>query len=409
MYEKNTEDGDEHMETATVQTLLLRSKERNKTMTIDQSIHFVRARCRFLAASYQETQEGLLSHLSSSTDKQQAIQTGASIAAYDLALCCIQRLRNIVMNCDDGQRSAEHALCLLLEGLTREVLFLGNAKEQPWGGGPSMDKNSPESQHYHQAQAEILWPVLLEMEAMLVPVFTRYVTGFMVEEQIQALDAQPYWSDITRRTAVAEVCQRLSQEGKLDATYAVIASELGKIDFLLTIYSEENHYRYGALPAHVRRLLVRDLLAFIARLKVESFAAEDAHGITIRSCAGAAQSLVERQSTEVPMPPRSMWVEVSPETVLLLPRVGIVAVHPEPCLLCSTHDGHCDCVHVTFPQGTTFGQATQTAYDLLLHAYTFTPLLPSERSDELCIYVGYCGIWEPDRPWKLTILDPNEE
>jgi hypothetical protein len=180
-----------------------------------------------------------------------------------------------------------------------------------------------------------------------------------------------------------------------------------KIDFPRDIHSEEDRYAYCALPTHVRRLLVRDLLAFIASLKVESFAAEDASNIAMIGCAGAAQSLLERRAVEVPMPTLSLRAEIYSQTVPLLEKVHVVAIHSEPCLLCSTHDGHCDYWQVTFPNGTDFGKATQTESDRLQHIYSFTPILPNSLSNRLRIYLDYYGIWEPDRPWKLTALNPS--
>ena len=51
------------------------------------------------------------------------------------------------------------------------------------------------------------------------------------------------------------------------------------------------------------------------------------------------------------MPTLSLRAEIYSQTVPLLEKVHVVAIHPEPCLLCSTHGGHCDYWQVTFPDG----------------------------------------------------------
>lgn len=374
-----------------------------------ECISFVRAQCQSLAASYQKTQEALLSRILTNPGED-LMQLGSQVAAYDLASCSIQRLTDIVVNCYYDQPNEEQALRMILDGLTREVLFLGGAKKQAHGRDTVAGTPNSDLQHYHQAQAEMLRVVLRDMEAMLSAVLIDYVTCFMEPAQIQALDAQPYWSDITRRNAVAEICEKLANGGKLDETFAVIAHEVEKIDFPRDIHGEEDRYRRCAVPTHVRRLLVRDLLAFIASLKVACFAAiSTAWGVSMHGCVGDAQSLVERRAAEIPVPKLSMWMEVYPQAVPLLNKVGLVAVHPEPCLLCSTHDGHCDHWQITFPNGTNFGEASQTEYDQLQHSYSFAPTLPYGFPNGLQIYLGYSGIWNPDRPWTLTILKATSD
>jgi hypothetical protein len=328
-----------------------------------ECIRFVRTQCEFLAASYHEAQEVLLSRILTNTGED-LIPLGSHVAAYDLALCSLQRLTDIAVNCSYERLPEELALRMLLDGLTREVLFLGGAEGQVYGQDAFAGKPGADVQHYHQAQAEVLRAVLHDIETMLSPVLIAYVTLFMEPAQIQVLDAQPYWSDTTRRKAVADVCEWLANEGKLDKTYAVIAREVEKIDFPRDIHGEEDRYRRCAVPTYVRRLLVRDLIACIASLKVTCFAAiSTAWGVSRSGCVGEVQRLVERHAAEIPVPQRSMWMEIYPQAVPLLGKVGLIAMHPETCLLCRTHDGHCGMWHVTFPDRIDFGEATQTAYD----------------------------------------------
>ncbi len=145
-------------------------------------------------------------------------------------------------------------------------------------------------------------------------------------------------------------------------------------------------------------------------LKVTCFAAiSTAWGVSRSGCVGEVQRLVERRAGEIPVPQRSMWMEIYPQAVPLLGKAGLIAMHPKRCLLCCTHDGHCGMWQVTFPDRIDFGEATQTAYDQLQHSYSFTPTLPHGFPDGLQIYLGYSGIWAPDRPWTLTILKAGSD
>lgn len=221
------------------------------------------------------------------------------------------------------------------------------------------------------------------------------------------LDAEPKWKETTRRAAVAGICQKLSHDGKLDETYVLIARELLKIEYPRDIYSDEDRYQRYALPTLVRRLLVRDLIAFIAGIKV-ACASKDAWSLAFGASLGAAQALLARRAAAVPTPERYMRVKIYEDTLALLDRIGLAAVHPEPCLLCQTHDGRCDVFQVTFPEGTEFGEASQTEDDRTQHSYTFTPTLPGALPDGWYISLYYSGIWEADLPWTLTVLDMSE-
>jgi len=375
-------------------------------MTPNQCIRLSKTRCDSLVASYQKIQQGHLTLLAGSKSEQLITNSGV-IAAYDLALCSLTRLRDIHMECFYERLSEEQTLRMLLDGLTREVLFLGSAKGQTPGQGPVVGEIGSDMQRYHQSQAEVLEAILWKIEAMLGPVLTCYITSFLDEKQIQSVDAEPRWSETTRRTVVAEVCQTLYREGQLDETYFLIARELLKIEYPRDIHSEEDRYRRCALPTLVHRLLVRDLIAFIAGIKVEC-AGKDAWYIAFGGCLGVAQALLERRATTIPVPERGMRLKIFQDTLPLLDRIGIAAVHPEPCLLCQTHDGRCDVFQVAFPEGTEFGEASQTEYDHIQHSYTFTPTLPGSLPRGWYVYLCYSGIWEANLPWTLMVLDMSE-
>lgn len=242
------------------------------------------------------------------------------------------------------------------------------------------------------------------MEQLLSPTLVAYVLLFMEPEQIQQLDAEPSWSDTTQRHVVAKVCTRLANDGKLDETYALIASALEQIEVPRDIHSEADRSRRCAMPTYIRLLLVRDLLACIASLKVACFAAQSSTwGISLQRLGEEAQRLVERRAATPPVPGQCMRMEIAPQAVALLRKAGLLVTHPTPCLFCQMHDGRCGCWQVTFPAETDFGEAFQTPYDHLRHSYSFTPTLPN-TPDGWQIYLGYSGIWHPDRPWTLTVL-----
>jgi hypothetical protein len=375
--------------------------------TTYQCIHLAWEKCKILSTSYQKVQEERLSSLLASTGEQ-LVQLSSVTAAYDLASCSIQRLTDIITDCYSERPSEEQALRQVLDGLTHELLFLGGAMAQTRGRGPFVQKASPGLRSYHQGQAKTLRAILFDIEEMLVPVLTCYITSFMDEEQIQTLDAEPYWSDTTRRKCIAEICQKLSSEGKLDEAYALIAQDVLKVEYPRDIHSEGDRYRRCALPTLVRRLLVRDLITFIAGLRVEC-ADRDVSFLAFGGSHSAMESLLERRASTIPVPERSLHMKVFRDTLPLLERVSLAAVHPEPCLLCQTYGDHCGMWQVTFPEGTTFGEATQTEYDQLQHSYTFSPTLPGGLPDGWCIFLSYSGIWEPDCPWTLTVLDLSEE
>ena len=93
----------------------------------------------------------------------------------------------------------------------------------------------------------------------------------------------------------------------------------------------------------------------------------------------------------------------------LLEGTGIVAHHEEPCPLCVTYDGHCDFWQVTFPDGTDFGEAAQDESGRSEHAYSFTPTMPGGTPDGLWIFLEYSGVWRPDRPWLLVLVDAKAD
>lgn len=152
-------------------------------MTTDECVHFMRTRCDALVASYQKIQAEQLLLLPMSRSEQSIARSGV-IAAYDLAVCSLTRLRTIQMECSYERPPEEQALRLLLDGLTREVLFLGSAQGQTQGRGPFVGEAGSVEQYYHQSQTDVLEAVLGEIEVMLAPVLTCYITSFLDSEQI---------------------------------------------------------------------------------------------------------------------------------------------------------------------------------------------------------------------------------
>jgi hypothetical protein len=258
---------------------------------------------------------------------------------------------------------------------------------------------------FHRNQGAVLQGVLRDMAALLAPGLLECILRRLGAEQVRDLDAQPYWSDITRRQAVAQAFAQLAGEGKLDETYAVIARDLATVDFPRDIHGEEDRYRRCELPTFLRRLLVADLVAVIADLKCEFFADAPVWPIGMLGCAGPAQDLVDRRAREVPVPQQTMWMLLPRPTQLRLEGTGIVARHEEPCHLCSTHGGHCNYWQVTFPEGTDFGAATRDEDSRSEHAFRFTPTLPGGIPTGLLISLEYSGVWQPDRPWWLIVAD----
>ncbi|MBA2396169.1 MAG: hypothetical protein H0V70_25875 [Ktedonobacteraceae bacterium] len=374
-------------------------------MSVPQSFKFVRQRCLFWEQMYAQAQEVLLRQ----ADQAWPILYG-QIAAHELAWGSLLRLHRVALDVRRYEDEAM-ALSLLIEGLTREIAFLGHAYERVYEEvlpPPSTSSGYlADVQQYHQAQRDPLSTILYELGLVLAPLLTNLVIGHMGWEQVHILDTEPYRSDFSRREAVAAACQHLADENKLDRTYATIAYELAKIDFPSDIYSDEDRYRRHALPTHVNRLYVADLLTFIATIKAEHFAAASAHECAFIGCSCAAQHLVDRRGAEIPVPERTMWVDLPLPSDERLKRAGIVARHEEPCPFCRTH---CTIRRVTFPEGTHFGKATQTElYEQREHSYSFYPQVPSALPDGFIISLDYSGVWEPDRPWTLMLIDANED
>jgi hypothetical protein len=374
------------------------------TTPIDQYIRLVRGRSRSLAHTFQQEQEDLLARLRPGEAGEALPGLGGQLAAYELAATSAMRLEETAIECH-YQDAEERALTLLLHSLTREILFLGSAAKQEDERHLHLEKQSDELQQFHRDQGGVLRGMLHAVAALLAPGLTQCILLRLGAEQARDLDAQPYWSDITRRHAVALACAQLASEGKLDETYVVIARELAKIDFPRDIHGEEDRYLRCALPTFLRRLLVADLVALIADLKCECFADAPPWAIGTRGCAGPAQDLVDRRARATPVPQQTMWTLLPGPTQHRLEGTAIVGRHEEPCHLCSTHDGHCDYWQVAFPEGTDFGEAVRDEDDRSEHAFHFTPTLPGGTPDGLLISLEYSGVWRPDRPWLLSVVD----
>jgi hypothetical protein len=377
-------------------------------MSTPQSIRFVRERCRLLEQRYSHAQETLL------REANQAMPLlYGQLAAYDLASWSIQRLWNAALDVrryTDDEETHEKALCFVIETLTREIAFLGHVSlfvndgaldDVPWRSPGDSDLIP-----YHQALKPLLKDVLQELAYLLEPLLINLVIGHMGLEQVHALDTVPYRSDLRRREAVATACQQLADENKLDRTYAALADELAKISFPRDIHGEEDRYRRHALPMHVNRLLVADLLAFIATIRGECFPITSASDQVLFGCSGAAQQLLDRRATACPLPERTMWIDLLYPSQQRLKQAGILAQHEEPCPFCRTH---CTIRRVTFPEGTDFGEASQSERDQQReHSYSFYPKVPVALPESFVVSLDYSGIWNPDRPWTLLVFDANE-
>lgn len=374
-------------------------------MSIRTCIQALRAPSESLAQAYQEAQESLLSQASSASFDQ-IWQQSAQVAVYDFASCSMNRVCEALMNCHE-EPTEEQSLQYILDALTREVLVLGGFRQQMEESGrwmPAHKERSPALQLYHQAQKDPLKRVLADMEALLTPVLVEYITHYLEDERIQDLDGDQNTTP-RRVQAVSAMCQQLADAGELDRTYAALAQSLEKIDFPRDLWERDDFHQRGAVPTHVRRLLIRDLLAFMASLKVQAFASTDAPGILLFGVLGAAQTLLDARFAVPPTPPRSLRADVLGASAERLALAGIQVHHNDPCVLCQVRGRPCNVRDIEFPEGTVFGEATQTEEDRQRHAYSFAPTVPAALPPGWRIYLDFDGLWHPGCPWEISILD----